>query len=217
MAGGGEAGDPAAETHEIGDLLLSVVNLARRRRIDPEAALRRPTARFRARFAGVARRARESGREVSEVPLKELDRVLGGGEEGVGVVMSRCDDLATALDAGSRDPDSRLDLSRQLADPHQPHSPLAQPRQLPLQHRQRHRIRMADRERVALLPSRGARARRARADRVLASATSSRKTRRDDGGTTASSAASARDGRVRRAAVDEEEARAARGPRRRPA
>lgn len=66
-------GDHAAETHEIGDLLLSVVNLARRRKIDPEAALRQANRRFRDRFVGVARRAKESGRDVSEVPMKELD------------------------------------------------------------------------------------------------------------------------------------------------
>ena len=68
-----QAGDAAAETHEIGDLLLSVVNLARRRRIDPEAALRQANRRFRERFAGVARRARATGRDVSEVSMKELD------------------------------------------------------------------------------------------------------------------------------------------------
>ena len=67
-------GDADAETREIGDLLLSTVNLARRRRIDPEAALRRTNARFRARFAGVSRRAHASGRELSEIPLKELDQ-----------------------------------------------------------------------------------------------------------------------------------------------
>ena len=67
------AGDHDAETHEIGDILLSVVNLARRRKIDPEAALRQANGRFRERFAGVARRARESGRDVSEVTMKELD------------------------------------------------------------------------------------------------------------------------------------------------
>ncbi len=67
------SGDAGAETHEIGDLLLSVVNLSRRRRIDPEVALRQANRRFRERFAGVARRARESGRDVSEVPMKQLD------------------------------------------------------------------------------------------------------------------------------------------------
>ncbi len=66
-------GAAAEETREIGDLLLSIVNLARRRRIDPESALRQTNARFRARFAGVSRRAHASGREMSEIPLEELD------------------------------------------------------------------------------------------------------------------------------------------------
>lgn len=67
-------GDAAGEVHEIGDLLLSIVNLARRRHIDPESALRQTNARFRARFAGVSRRAHSSGREMGEIPLGELDR-----------------------------------------------------------------------------------------------------------------------------------------------
>jgi MazG family protein len=66
--------DTSAEAHEIGDLLLSVVNLARRRRIDPETALRQANRRFRGRFAEVARRARESGKDVSETGMEELDR-----------------------------------------------------------------------------------------------------------------------------------------------
>ncbi len=66
--------DGPGELHEIGDLLLSVVNLARRRRIDPESALRLANGRFRARFAEVARLARASGRDVSETPMAELDR-----------------------------------------------------------------------------------------------------------------------------------------------
>jgi len=73
-AGAEQAGDHAAETHEIGDLLLSVVNLARRRKIDPESALRQANRRFRDRFAGVARRARQSGRDVADVGMAELDR-----------------------------------------------------------------------------------------------------------------------------------------------
>ncbi len=66
-------GDHAGETHEIGDLLLSVVNLSRRRKIDPESALRQANRRFRDRFADVARRARESGRDVADVEMAELD------------------------------------------------------------------------------------------------------------------------------------------------
>ena len=66
--------DAAAEEHELGDLLLSVVNLSRRRGINPEDALRATNARFRARFAGVARRAAASGRPMKQIPLAELDR-----------------------------------------------------------------------------------------------------------------------------------------------
>jgi tetrapyrrole methylase family protein/MazG family protein len=69
-----ETQDRAAEEKEIGDILLSVVNLARRRSVDPESALRRTNSRFRARFAGVARRAAGSGRPINEIPLEELDR-----------------------------------------------------------------------------------------------------------------------------------------------
>jgi MazG family protein len=66
-------GDDQAEQKEIGDLLLSVINLARRRKVDPESALRQTNARFRARFAGVSRRAHASGREIAEIPAAELD------------------------------------------------------------------------------------------------------------------------------------------------
>src|SRR5262245_3610551 len=69
-----EGGDAAEELHEIGDMLLSVVNLARRRKIDPESALRLANRRFRDRFAEVARRARDSGKDVSEAGMAELDR-----------------------------------------------------------------------------------------------------------------------------------------------
>jgi MazG family protein len=68
------SGDASEEEHEIGDLLFSVVNLARRRKVDPEAALRRTNARFRERFAGVARRAAASGREINAMDAEELDR-----------------------------------------------------------------------------------------------------------------------------------------------
>jgi MazG family protein len=65
--------DRESEEKEIGDLLFSIVNLARRRSVDPESALRRALARFRSRFARVAELARESGREVGDVGVEELD------------------------------------------------------------------------------------------------------------------------------------------------
>lgn len=67
-------GDRDAEKREIGDLLLAAANLARRRKVNPEDALRESNARFRARFAGVSQRAAASGREISQIPMEQLDR-----------------------------------------------------------------------------------------------------------------------------------------------
>jgi MazG family protein len=60
---------------EIGDILFTVVNVARRHGIDPEAALQATNAKFRSRFEGVAARLQEAGKEVSGTPLDELDRL----------------------------------------------------------------------------------------------------------------------------------------------
>lgn len=68
------AGDRRAEEEEIGDLLLAAANLARRRGVNPEEALRRSNARFRSRFAGVSKRAAASGRDIAQIPMEELDR-----------------------------------------------------------------------------------------------------------------------------------------------
>ncbi|WP_375464166.1 nucleoside triphosphate pyrophosphohydrolase [uncultured Methylobacterium sp.] len=55
------AGDPAALTEEIGDLLFSVANLARHAGVDPEAALRAGNDKFVRRFAGMVARLRADG------------------------------------------------------------------------------------------------------------------------------------------------------------
>ena len=52
---------------------ITVVNVARRHGVDPEAALQSTNAKFVRRFEEVARRATASGREVSGTPLEELD------------------------------------------------------------------------------------------------------------------------------------------------
>jgi MazG family protein len=60
---------------EIGDILFTVVNVARRHGIDPEAALQATNAKFRSRFEGVADRLRTEGKEVAGTPLEVLDRL----------------------------------------------------------------------------------------------------------------------------------------------
>ena len=63
-----EAADGAEElAHEIGDLLFSVVNYARHREVDPEAALREAVSRFERRFRKVE--------ALADKPLNEMDIV----------------------------------------------------------------------------------------------------------------------------------------------
>jgi ATP diphosphatase len=55
---------------EVGDLLFTMVNLARRLNVDPEMALRGTNARFRSRFRAMEK---ESGEPLELLSLEELD------------------------------------------------------------------------------------------------------------------------------------------------
>ncbi len=63
----------AALAEEIGDLLFSVVNLARRADVDPEEALRLGNAKFERRFDLVERSVRASGRRWESFGAEELE------------------------------------------------------------------------------------------------------------------------------------------------
>ena len=58
---------------ETGDLLFAAVNLARFLHVDPEIALKKANAKFAARFREMERLARESGRELVDVPRPEME------------------------------------------------------------------------------------------------------------------------------------------------
>lgn len=58
---------------EFGDLLFSVVNLGRHLKIDPEAALRRTSGKFRDRFRFIERALRASGRSLEAASLDEME------------------------------------------------------------------------------------------------------------------------------------------------
>lgn len=60
---------------EIGDLMFSVVNLARMYKVDPEAALRRTNKKFETRFAAIEKDARQRNIHVSEMPMAEKERI----------------------------------------------------------------------------------------------------------------------------------------------
>ena len=75
------AGAPAPETEpdaavaaEIGDVLFTVVNLARRVNVDPELALRQTTLRFVNRVEHAQRLAAERGEEWTALDLDAQDR-----------------------------------------------------------------------------------------------------------------------------------------------
>ena len=67
--------DPGEIEHEIGDLLFTLVNLARFHKIDPEQALRRTNARFRRRFAFLEQRVAEGGGELRDTPLERMEEL----------------------------------------------------------------------------------------------------------------------------------------------
>ncbi len=68
-----QAQDQQERSAEIGDLLFAVVNLARWQQVDPESALREANVRFRKRFAFIEAGARESGRQLTQLTLDEME------------------------------------------------------------------------------------------------------------------------------------------------
>lgn len=58
---------------EIGDVLFVIVNLARFYNVDPEQALRKANAKFRARWRHVEQRLREAGKAPHESDIAEME------------------------------------------------------------------------------------------------------------------------------------------------
>jgi MazG family protein len=82
------AGEPSPETepdasvaNEVGDLLFTVVNLARKLNVDPELALRSTNARFVSRVERAEELAATQGERWSELPLDEQDRYYDQAKE----------------------------------------------------------------------------------------------------------------------------------------
>ena len=69
-----QASDPARIREELGDLLFSVVNVARLLGVDAEDSLRGAAEKFTRRFREVEAEMNAAGRTVGEASLEELDR-----------------------------------------------------------------------------------------------------------------------------------------------
>jgi MazG family protein len=65
------AGDRAAAFHEVGDVLVAAVNVARKLQVDPELALRASAERFRGRVQDAERIAARSGASWAELSADE--------------------------------------------------------------------------------------------------------------------------------------------------
>ncbi len=78
-----EAGSQEARECEFGDLLFTLVNLARREGTDPEAALQGANRRFYRRFAYMEELCRKRGLDLSKLSLPEMDELWGEAKRGV--------------------------------------------------------------------------------------------------------------------------------------
>lgn len=67
------AGDQRHVQEELGDLLFVVVNLARHLKVNPEIALREASQKFSRRFNFIEQQVADSGRELVDCELEELD------------------------------------------------------------------------------------------------------------------------------------------------
>lgn len=77
------SGDPEAIEHELGDVLFAVVSLARKRAVDPEAALRRTLDRFGARVRHVEALIRARGLDAQALSASELDALWNEAKEAL--------------------------------------------------------------------------------------------------------------------------------------
>ncbi len=68
------AGDEACIKEEIGDMFFTLVNLCRKLHLDSEAALKECTRKFTRRFHSIEAHYRESGEDIHEASLEELDK-----------------------------------------------------------------------------------------------------------------------------------------------
>src|SRR6266446_5757569 len=97
------AGDTARIRAELGDLLFSVVNVARLLEIDAEDSLRQAAETFTRRFKEVEAAMRAEGRQVGEASAEDLDRKWEAaksrevpGQDGLGRTLGRRETKAAA-------------------------------------------------------------------------------------------------------------------------
>jgi tetrapyrrole methylase family protein / MazG family protein len=76
------SGAPAQLEGEIGDLLFVLVNLARFVKVDPEQALRKTNAKFRARFGYIEHKLAGQGKRLEDAGMTELEELWQEAKRG---------------------------------------------------------------------------------------------------------------------------------------
>ena len=67
------SGDETKVHDEVGDLLFTIANIARKLNVNAEEALQSTNRKFTRRFGSMESRVRESGRNVDDLTLEEMD------------------------------------------------------------------------------------------------------------------------------------------------
>jgi MazG family protein len=75
------ASSQAELEEELGDMLFTLVNLARFHKVDPEQALRRTNAKFRRRFAHVEKGVEASGKTWKETKIEDMEAFWQAAKE----------------------------------------------------------------------------------------------------------------------------------------
>ena len=70
-----EKGDKERSLKELGDFIFSVVNAARLYHLNPDTALELTNRKFTNRFNFIERKAKEQGKEISDMTLREMDEL----------------------------------------------------------------------------------------------------------------------------------------------
>lgn len=68
-------GDTAHIHEEIGDLLFTIANIARKVNVNPEEALQSTNRKFMSRFQHMEAHVREQGKDLDQLTLEEMDRL----------------------------------------------------------------------------------------------------------------------------------------------
>lgn len=74
-------GQAAAIEHELGDVLFTVTNLARKLQIDPEQALRQCNQRFYQRFNHIEQQLLQQKKNIEDCGLEQLDQLWGQAKQ----------------------------------------------------------------------------------------------------------------------------------------